>query len=414
MNELWTLLRAETIRRLRSRVFVIATLGGVLGLGVTLLLPYAITTRADHDVAVLIGPADLTAAAKELIKPGETVAAMLPPGTPVNEELFRAHKASEAIVLERGGDARLHVTVWAKDISQLSKRPYGDALAPLNAAVARGTPPSEAAGYQDFPIDVRGVDTKYASRDASMAASGIGFAFTFLLYIAVIIQSTSIMSAVVEEKTSRIAEILVSIVNPANLMVAKIISSAIAATIQVLVWLTAGAFIGIAILGNVAKSAKGPDAADAAAMSRALSASSAISVHAVLWFFIWFAVGFLQCSLLIAGVAALVTRTEEMQSITLPVIMPVAAAFILATFALNDPGAKAAVVTSYLPLFAPFVMYARSIVGNVPIWQQVVSLALNGACVWLFAVLGGKLYRAGMLSTGGPPNFKQFLAILRS
>ena len=414
MNELWTLTVAETLRRLRSRVFVIATLGGIAGVVVTLVLPYLISARPDRDRAVLIGPPALTAPAKTLITGPESIVAVLPAGTPVTEALLREHEASEAVVLERAADGRLSVTVFAKDISSLPKRPYASALVPLNAALMQGTEPGDMTRFQTFSIAVRGVGTKYASRDASMAASGIGFAFTFLLYIAVVIQSTSIMSAIVEEKTSRIAEILVSIVNPANLLVAKIISSAIAAIVQVVAWLCVALVVGLAMLTHLATSAKTADAADAAAMSHALTSSNAISGHALLWFFIWFAVGFLQCSLLIAGVAALVTRTEEMQSVTLPVIMPVAAAFIVATVALSEPNAASAVVTSYLPLFAPFVMFARSIVGDVPLWQQAVSLAVNIACVWLFAVVGGKLYRAGMLSTGGPPSLKQFITILRT
>jgi ABC-2 type transport system permease protein len=94
--------------------------------------------------------------------------------------------------------------------------------------------------------------------------------------------------------------------------------------------------------------------------------------------------------------------------------MPIVFAFIIAIAALGSPDAPLAVVCSYLPLLAPFVMFARIAVSNVPLWQIGISVAINLVALYVIAVLAGKIYRVGMLLYGRAPNFRQVWSVIRS
>jgi ABC-type Na+ efflux pump permease subunit len=413
MSELLLITGAELSRRLRSRAFQLGTLAGVIGIFFVMLLPF-ITAKAriSTDELILIGPKDLTAPARVLLSKTEDVTAELPAGTPVDEELLKAHKAAEALVLERTSAPQLKLTIYAKDISTLPRRPYANALAPLNTAVATGTATDKLTNFNDYQIEVRGVGTKFANQDASEVAYSIGFTFLFLLYMVIVIQASAIMSAIVEEKTNRLSEVLVSTVSPSNLLAGKVIASAIAAIAQAAIWLASAVGAGL-ILGRLLSSGTGHKAQAAERFMHALNALPAFSGGAVLLFFLWFVIGFMQCALLIAGVAALVNRVEDSQSVTIPVLVPFIIAFGIASFALNEPSATLVISTSFIPIFAPFVMFARSIVGSVPAWQQTLAIVINVIAIWLFAIMGGKLYRTGMLSSASP-SLRQVWAVLRS
>jgi ABC-2 type transport system permease protein len=97
-----------------------------------------------------------------------------------------------------------------------------------------------------------------------------------------------------------------------------------------------------------------------------------------------------------------------------PVVLPVVAAFIIAISALAVPDSPAVVVTSFIPLIAPFVMFARIVVSSVPAWQVGLSLAINVIAIGVIAVLGGRIYRVGMLLYGRTPRPSQIWQAMKS
>ena len=131
-------------------------------------------------------------------------------------------------------------------------------------------------------------------------------------------------------------------------------------------------------------------------------------------FLILFLLGFGQLSMLMAGLGSLVNRTEDLGSVSIPVVMPVVFAFILAIVAIQVPDLPWIVGVSFLPLVSPFVMFARIAVTDVPIWQIALCVAINLVALWAIAIAAGKLYRVGMLLYGRAPNFKQVWQVIRS
>ena len=116
-----------------------------------------------------------------------------------------------------------------------------------------------------------------------------------------------------------------------------------------------------------------------------------------LGFLLFFIVGFLQLSMVLAALASLINRTEDSGSVSVPLAIPIITALLVAVAALDVPDAPWVVVMSFVPLIAPFVMFARIAVSDVPFGQMVISLEINVVALCLIAIGAGKVYRVGML-----------------
>jgi len=218
-----------------------------------------------------------------------------------------------------------------------------------------------------------------------------------------------LMTSVAEEKTSRIAELLIASVNPSALLAGKIAAAAILGIIQMASWLLVGYALTALSGGNHTGSA-GTHGGDG--FSAILS--NGISPTDILAFAAFFIIGYLQLSTLFAAFASMINRTEDLGSVSGPLIMPIVGAFFVAIYALGFPNSPFVVITSFIPLVAPFTMFARIAISVVPLWQIALSLLINVAAVWAIAVAAGKIYRVGMMTYGRSPKLSQIWATLRS
>ncbi|GAC1306276.1 MAG: hypothetical protein NVSMB21_08850 [Vulcanimicrobiaceae bacterium] len=144
------------------------------------------------------------------------------------------------------------------------------------------------------------------------------------------------------------------------------------------------------------------------------SVLSGIDPLEVLAFVLFFVLGYLQFATIYAAAASLISRTEDLASVTTPVILPVVAAFFVAQFALVQPGAPFVVACSFVPFLSPFVMFSRIAISSVPWWQTALALGLNLATVLVCFWAAGRIYRVGMLLYGGLPSLRQVVAALRA
>jgi ABC-2 type transport system permease protein len=141
---------------------------------------------------------------------------------------------------------------------------------------------------------------------------------------------------------------------------------------------------------------------------------SGISAADIAGFIVFFFLGYLQMATIFAAIGSLINRTEDIGSIGGPFFIPIVAALFIALTALEVPDAPFVVVASFIPLIAPFVMFARIVVSSVPLWQIATSFAINAAAIWGIAILAGKIYRIGMLLYGRPPKLSQLWHALRA
>lgn len=404
MNEIITVYSAEIMRRVRSRTFVIGLLFGIVGIAAMMELPRYFASYSEQNKHILLaGTPGMTAAARPLLEKDFTIVGERRSSAAPSLQELHARKAAAVIAIARTASG-IGVTVFAKDASEISVSQIRRDLLALNLRLAGRLQPGQIDKLMHIPVTTQAVASKFGTAAQADAAKAIAYVLLLLLYILIMVNSQLIMSSVAEEKTSRIAELLVASVRPSALLAGKVAASATLAIAQMVIWVAIAYLLGT-------QGTSGPASGSGRDVSPfTLNGISSIDVAGFVLFFL---VGFLQTSTLFAAVGSLINRTEDLGSVSGPLFLPVVAAFIIAVSALAVPDSPAVIVTSFVPLIAPFVMFARIVVSTVPVWQVAASLAINVIAIYVIAVLGGRIYRIGMLLYGRAPSPRQLWNALR-
>ncbi len=252
------------------------------------------------------------------------------------------------------------------------------------------------------------------SENKAGASYAVGFISGFLIYIILFIYGTMVMRGVMEEKTNRIAEVIVSSVKPFQLMMGKIIGIGTVGLVQFLIWivLTVGLRLGLAMLmPSLASQVQGGQQSAIAGM---LSVLAHVNWPLILGCFIFYFLGgyFLYSSLFAAVGSTVNEDPQDAQSLILPISMPIVFAMVIMTKAVNDPNSSLAVFGSLFPLTSPIVMMARiahGIPDGVTVFQLVLSMALLVAGFLGTTWLAGKIYRTGILMYGKKATWKTMM-----
>ena len=253
----------------------------------------------------------------------------------------------------------------------------------------------------------------------------IGGAFGYLIMMFIIIYGNMVMRSVIEEKTNRIVEIIISSVKPFQLMMGKIVGTSLAGLLQFLIW----AIIGLALM--VAASASlGIDANPAAKIPPSIVkethqefAGMAQMYVQELWglpiatilfsFVIYFIGGYFLYSSFYAAIGAAVDSETDSQQFLLPIIMPLVLAVYIGFFTvINDPHGTVATVFSMIPLTSPIVMLMRIPFG-VPWWQIAISITILFGTFFFVVWFASKIYRVGILMYGKKPSWKELYRWLK-
>lgn len=247
-----------------------------------------------------------------------------------------------------------------------------------------------------------------SSSDIAMAA---GFLFTFLIYMFVMSYGGMVMSGVMEEKTNRIMEIMVSSVKPFQLMMGKIIGIALVGFVQMIIW---GIMIAAIIFG--AGLILGPEAVAETEVGAADSAFSLLGTLPVTelstMFVLMFIGGYLLYASFFAAIGASINSQEDSSQFMMPVIILMVFGMYAAMGSVGNTDGPLAFWSSMFPLTSPIVMMVRIPFG-VPLWQEILSVALlfatSVAMVWIAA----KIYRVGILMYGKKPTVKEMVKWIR-
>ncbi len=261
------------------------------------------------------------------------------------------------------------------------------------------------------------------SKIDSFAKLGFGIAAGYLLFMFIIIYGNMIMRSVIEEKTSRIIEIIISSVKPVQLMLGKIIGTSLAGITQFVIWMIFGG-----LLMTIVSLVIGIDLFDAAAPQQELlqmaSQGSGFNfyfesfkttmhnlplMNLIIAFILFFIGGYLLFSSLYAAIGAAVDNETDTQQFLLPIILPLILAVYIGIFTvIEDPHGTVSTVFSFIPFTSPVVMLMRIPFG-VPIWQQLVSLLLLIGSFMFTVWFAAKIYRVGILMYGKKPSYKELI-----
>lgn len=278
--------------------------------------------------------------------------------------------------------------------------------------------------------EVEGVEEKAFTSMTSMVAAGIGGVMGVIMYLMVFINGSMVMRSVMEEKTNRIVEVMISSVKPFQLMLGKIIGVGAVGLTQFAIWAILVPLIAVSlslIMGINTDQAMamqqqagsmqggGPDL-DGMDPAGLLLELQRMNWWLILSLFVVFFIGgyFIYSSLFAAVGSAIGDDIGEGNSLTFPITIPVILAFYIMFVAIRSPNSSLAVWSSIFPLFSPIVMPAR-LAFNPPAWQIILSVVLLIASALFFVWLSGRIYRVGILMYGKKATYKElFKWILRS
>jgi ABC-2 type transport system permease protein len=235
-------------------------------------------------------------------------------------------------------------------------------------------------------LDKKGLDEKGGEKDTD-GAFVASFIIALMIYITLAIYGQAIMGAVVEEKETRIAEILFSSARPFELMFGKLVGVGLAALTQLAIWITSLAVL--AGFGLAQLSAAGMD----------ISIPN-ITPLMVVYFFIFFLLGFFIYASIFALIGSMVTSVQEGGQFAFPPIMLLLIGFYFSFAVIRDPNSGISFWVSIAPFFAPITMPVRILAETPPFWQIALSILINGATIAGLVWLASRVYRVGMLMYG--------------
>lgn len=250
------------------------------------------------------------------------------------------------------------------------------------------------------------------SESSTEIATIIGMVFTFLIYMFILMYGNMVMQAVLEEKKSRIVEVMVSSVKPVKLLIGKIIGIGLVGITQLAIW---GILIGILFTGLSAFIAT-PE--QASAMSSEMGdfdiqgiMNSVMSINwleIVVYFLLFFIGGYILYASIFAMFASAVDSEEDTSQFMMPVTILIMFAFFAGFYSVNNPDGPLAFWASLIPFSSPIVMMVRIPFG-IPLWEKLLSVVLLYGTFILISIFAAKIYRVGILMYGKKPTFKEMM-----
>ncbi|WP_430787843.1 ABC transporter permease [Virgibacillus flavescens] len=250
--------------------------------------------------------------------------------------------------------------------------------------------------YSPMTFNKVALDESAKTSEELDQARGIVYVMLFVLYISVITYGNMIATDVATEKSSRVMELLISSVSPVTQMFAKIIGIALLGLTQV------GLLLGLGYFMIVSKQDELTNGAFQ------YFGIEGVSVSLFVYALIYFVLGYLLYATLAAMLGSLVSRTEDVQQMIMPMIFLIMVAFFIAMFGLSAPDSSFVVISSYIPFFTPMLMFLRVGMLDIPVWEIALSFGILIGTIILLGFIGARVYKGGVLMYGKSSSLKDF------
>ncbi|KQS98861.1 ABC transporter permease [Cellulomonas sp. Leaf395] len=379
----------EISTRVKSKAFVWTTVALVAAVVLGGVLLHFVGSQSDTTQEVGVTP-EASGVAEQLVALGSVL------GTTIETQEVASAEAGEALL--RDGTVGAVVT-GTDPLTVVVHTELPDALAPVLGSLAQqealssavtelgGDPGEVGREIAQAAPDVTALEPAPEQDNAQIVA---GFVAGILLFISLMTAGQLVAQGVVEEKSSRVVELLLATVRPWQLMAGKVLGIGVIGLSQVVLVVGAGAGTA-ALLGLV----------DASSINLGVTA---------LWVIVWFVVGFTMYALALAALAALVSRQEDVGSVTAPVITLMMIPYLIGiSIAPWDPTNPLVVWLSFVPFCAPMLMPMRIALGEVAPWEIALSLGLSLALIPVLVWLAGRIYSNAVLRSGGRIKLKDAL-----
>jgi ABC-2 type transport system permease protein len=409
MNRLLPIVRREYLERVRSKLFVISTLiGPLLVIGIT-LVPSLLMQRERGKplrLAILDETGALRAAAAESL--GRRKAAgegrfEIVPAAEGDAATVRKRLSADVVAGRIDGFVVLPADVaetsraeyYGKNVSNVMDISMVDQA--IEEALVGHRLTAAGLAHDKVAALTRKLDLKTVRLTSSGAREDRGGTFVLavllmmMLYSTVAMWGAAIMNGVLEEKTNRVVEVIVSSVPPSSLFWGKLLGVGAAGLTQFLFWA-----MGVGLVGLYGAGIPG---------------SLVPEVPPLLLgaFVMYFLLGYFLYGAMYAAVGSAVNTQQEAQSLAFPVMMPLILAVVFFGAVMGSPDSRLSVVLSLIPFLTPLLMFLRITVLTPPVWQIALSVALMLGSIALLTWLAGRVYRVGILMYGKRPTFPEIV-----
>lgn len=436
MHKLWAVIRREFSTRVQTKAFIIGTVLGPVLMGFMMVLPILLASRATEAKRVVIVDAaggqfglKLEAALAQDRRGGgpegesryvvQRVAAqgrlqavrdsLIPLTGLANDTVYQIDGLLLATdgALESGSIEYLGANVGSlSDMGILGNTVQGVVL--TERLERKGVDPvlvQEAAG--NVQLRTSKITEGRQTGESGEASFALAYVMSFLLYFSLLIYGIQVMTSVIEEKTSRIMEVLASSLTPFQLMAGKVLGVGAVGLLQLSIWVGTATFLSANAAAIAGFFNMPPETA-------AQMPIPAISADLLVVFLAFFLVGFFLFAAAYAAVGAMCNTMQEAQQASMMLTLLVAVSFISIFSLLNEPNGSLAKVMSMIPFFAPIVMPVRYSLTSISLAEVLTSLGITIAGMILIAWIAGRIYRVGILMYGKKPTIKELVHWVRA
>lgn len=430
MNKILIIIQREFLKRVRTKGFIILTITMPFIMAALVFVPLWLSS-IENDEQQKVAVIDPTGVYAKALKASKSFAFSAQPV--ITEEMRSEDSPYDAVVAISGDLVKNNGKVTIYSHKEIPGNLLDYIQSKLNETVQKQK--LEATGIagldkiiDDVQRDVNMKTVKWSKEGDEQASSTyvaiiVGGIFTLLIYIFVITYGGMVMQSVIEEKTNRIIELLVSSVKPFQLMMGKIIGVMLVGIAQMALWgvmlsiIMTVASVGFGISQAQSIAAGQPMPSPTMNMSQETQELLTAIVNLPyaeigLMFIIMFVGGYLLYSSFFAATGASINEQEDANQFVVPITMITLFGLYAAMYSIENTDGPLAFWASLFPLTSPIVMMIRIPFG-VPLWQELLSIALLYASAFLMIWIGGKIYRVGILMYGKKPSIKEIIKWMR-
>lgn len=440
MGKIGLIIKREYITRVRKPAFIIMTILGPLLFGLITVAPVLLAQVSDEEKVIAVSDASMLyfSALKE--KETEKIKFVYLPPTLLSQTLKDLDKSNYYAILDipitMQGDynqIKKHTKIYSTKNVGLGVQSHIENVLTEEirsrqletSGIDKALVDKTLQRVNIKPIEI-GEDGKQKQKSAELNMA-VGLVFGFLIYIFIFLYGAMVMRGVIEEKTSRIVEVIVSSVKPFQLMMGKIIGVGMVGLTQFVIWviLSIGITAGVQsmvitdkyeakqVAENMASQSGRVDQGDIDDMDNKAEATGAMEQilglpfgKLIFCFLFYFLAGYLLYASFFAAIGGAVDSETDSQQFMLPVTIPIIFAIVMMQFVLNNPDGPVAFWLSIIPLTSPIIMMVR-VPFDPPMWQIAVSMITLVLTFILSTWLAGRVYRTGILMYGKKASWKE-------
>lgn len=430
MNKILIIIQREFLKRVRTKGFIILTITMPFIMAALVFVPLWLSS-IENDEQQKVAVIDPTGVYAKALKTSKSFAFSAQPV--ITEEMRSEDSPYDAVVAISGDLVKNNGKVTIYSHKEIPGNLLDYIQSKLNETVQKQK--LEATGIagldkiiDDVQRDVNMRTVKWSKEGDEQASSTyvaiiVGGIFTLLIYIFVITYGGMVMQSVIEEKTNRIIELLVSSVKPFQLMMGKIIGVMLVGIAQMALWgvmlsiimTVASVVFGISQAPSIAAGQPMPSPTMNMSQDTQELLTAIVNLPYAeigLMFIIMFVGGYLLYSSFFAATGASINEQEDANQFVVPITMITLFGLYAAMYSIENTDGPLAFWASLFPLTSPIVMMIRIPFG-VPLWQELLSIALLYASAFLMIWIGGKIYRVGILMYGKKPSIKEIIKWMR-